>query len=89
MHMDGSSDMRMAYDGAAPKRPINLSLNEDLIAKAKALGINISAAAEAGVAHVVAEAERRRIEAQAEAAMQAWNDYGTRHGSIADEFGEI
>jgi len=87
--MDGSSDRRMAYDGDAPKRPINLRLNGDLVAKAKALGIDISAAAEAGVAHVVLEAERRRIEAQAQAAMQAWNDYGARHGSVADEHGEI
>ena len=89
MHMDGSRDMRTSYDAAAPKRPINLSLNEDLVAKARALGINISAAAEAGVAHVVVEAERRRIEAQAEAAMRACNDYCARHGSVADEFGEI
>ena len=89
MHMDGSSDMRMGFDGDAPKRPINLTLNEDLIAKARALGINISAAAEAGVAQVVVEAERRRIEAQAEAAMRAWNEYDARHGSVSDEFGEI
>jgi len=81
--------MRMGYDGEAPKRPINLSLNEDLIAKAKALGINISAAAESGVAQVVNEAERRRIEAQAEAAMRVWNDYTAHHGSVADEFGEL
>ena len=88
MPMDGSPDMRVGYDGAAPKRPVSLSLNEDLVAKAKALGINISAAAEAGVAHVVAEAERRRIEAQAEAAMQVWNDYSASHGSVADDFGQ-
>ena len=39
----------------APKRATNISLAESLLAEAKQLRINISQAAEAGVARAVAE----------------------------------
>lgn len=39
----------------APKKATNVSLTERLLAEAKALKINISQAAEAGVAQAVAE----------------------------------
>lgn len=38
--------MRALYDRNAPKKPTNLSINSDLLKKAKELDINLSAALE-------------------------------------------
>ena len=48
-----------AYDTSAPKRPTNVSVNEDLLAKARDLGVNLSQTLEDGLKARVAE-ERRR-----------------------------
>ena len=42
------------FDRDAPKRATNVSLNVDLLEKAKALGINVSQACERGLAQEVA-----------------------------------
>jgi len=58
-----------------PKRPANLTLDAALIAEARALGLNLSAAAEAGLRQAVAEAraEQWRTEnAAALASSNAW-----------------
>lgn len=43
-----------------PRRPANLSLDAALVAEARALGLNLSAAAEAGLRAAVAEARAAR-----------------------------
>ncbi len=43
--------MRMElYDAKASKRPVNVTLNSDLVARARAEGLNLSALAEEAVA---------------------------------------
>jgi len=43
--------MRMQlYDPSASKRPVNVALNSDLVARARAAGLNLSALAEEAVA---------------------------------------
>jgi antitoxin CcdA len=74
-----------------PKRPVNLSLNIDLVERARRLTDNLSAQVETLLAEFV---ERREQEQQAEAerlerAAQAWNDFAERHGSFADEFSTL
>ena len=74
-----------------PKRPVNLSLNIDLVERARRLTDNLSAQVETLLAEFV---ERREQEQQAEAerlerATQAWNDFAERHGSFADEFSTL
>ena len=81
--------MLIRYQEDAPKKPVNCSMNSDLVAKAKAVGINVSAAAEAGVLAAVEQAERRRIEQETEALMAFWNDHEARFGTPADEYCEI
>lgn len=61
----------------APRKPANLSLDQDLLSEAKALGINLSRAAEAGLRAAVrdARAERWRHEnAEALRASNVWID---------------
>lgn len=86
--------MRMMSDEpsvTAPKRPFNLSLNVELVERARRLTSNLSAQVETLLADFV---ERREQEQRAEAerlerAAQAWNDFAERHGSFADEFSTL
>lgn len=65
---------------SATKRATNVSLAEDLLSEAKALHINISQAAEAGVAQAIA---RRRSElwlAENQEAIESSNTFVEKHG---------
>ena len=46
------------FDPEAPKKPTNVSLNQDLVRAAKAHGLNISRIAEAALAEAVREIAR-------------------------------
>lgn len=50
--------MLPTYDRDAPKKPTNLSLNSDLLIKARALDINLSASLEEALEGIV----RRRLQ---------------------------
>lgn len=79
--------MRSAYNAKALKRPVNLSLNEDLIAQARELTNNLSEVVESLLADFVIE-EKARRNAHAKALREAvvtWNAFGEKHGSFADE----
>jgi antitoxin CcdA len=79
--------VRAAYNLKAPKRPVNLSLNEDLIAQARAMTNNLSELVESLLADFVTR-ERARRDAHAKALREAvvtWNAFGEKHGSFADE----
>lgn len=45
--------MRIPYQANAPKRPVNLSLNSDLLRIGKDLGLNLSSVAEEALACAV------------------------------------
>ena len=65
---------------SATKRATNVSLAEDLLSEAKALHINISQAAEAGVSQAIA---RRRSElwlAENQQAIESANAFVEKHG---------
>ena len=63
-----------------PKRATNVSLAEPLLAEAKQLRINISQAAEAGVARAVAEKRAELWVAENQKAFECWNAYGEKNG---------
>lgn len=73
------------YDKAAPKRAVNVSVNSDLAAKAKALGINLSEALELRLAELVAAAERQQWLADNAAAIDAYNER-VAEGAILSDF---
>lgn len=69
------------YDTSAPKRPVNVSLNSDLVARLRLEGISISALAETAAAEVLArlaqerhEAEMRRGVALSATLVEEWGD---------------
>ncbi len=83
--------MLAIYDTTAPKRLVNLSINQDLVAQARGLTTNLSAEVEAMLASFV---ERKTLELRNDRerlkkSTEAWNDFNSRHGSIADEFSTL
>jgi antitoxin CcdA len=75
------------YNVTAQKRPVNLTLNEDLVAQARAVTDNLSAVVESLLAEYVAEEQRRRA-AEADVVRETvatWNRFADEQGSFADE----
>jgi post-segregation antitoxin (ccd killing protein) len=79
--------MKATYNLAARKRPVNLTLNEDLVAQARSLTDNLSGVIESLLAEfLAAEKQRRAAEAQmVRATVATWNRFAEEHGSLADE----
>ncbi len=81
----------LRYDTSARKRPVNLTLNEDLVDRAREFTDNLSGVVEGLLAEYVERTamnheERRRALA---AAVAAWNAHGAKHGSLADEYSPL
>ncbi len=62
------------------RKSVNMSINSKLIEEAKALGINISRAAEEGVAKAVADEKSRRWLLENREAIESSNEYVRRNG---------
>lgn len=62
------------------KRATNVSLSEDLLSQAKALQINISQAAEMGVAQAITRVRSQRWLAENQEALASSNAFVERHG---------
>lgn len=78
--------MQPLYDTHAPKKATNLSLNSDLLVKAKDLQINLSATLEQALEEKLAEQEAKNWAEENKKAIQAYNDFVEEHGCFADEF---
>jgi len=79
--------MKLTQSNQARKRPVNLTLNEDLVSQAKGMTNNLSGVVEQLLAEYVAKQNNARQEKarHAEVAAQAWNVFNERSGSFADE----
>jgi len=64
---------------------VNVSVNSDLAAKAKALGINLSEALESRLAELVAAAERQQWLTENAAAIEVYNER-VAEGPILSDF---
>jgi antitoxin CcdA len=64
------------------KRATNLSLDQELLKDAKALGVNISAAAEQGVRQALREAWL----AENRESMEAWGEWVEKNGLPLEEY---
>ncbi len=74
----------LPYDRSAKKRTVSLTLNGDLYAKAKALGINASQIAEAALAEALAFRLTQKAQAEIEQDLAAYDAYVAKHGSPAE-----
>ncbi len=77
--------MRMnLYDVDAAKRPVNLTLNGDLVTRARAEGLNLSALAEEAVAVALARRARDKFAAEIAQGCKAHEQYLAEYGSLGD-----
>ena len=76
--------MQPTYDPQAPKRPANLSINGDLLSKAKEMDINLSATLEQALASALRERQRAKWLADNKAAIDAYNDHVDQQGVFSD-----
>jgi antitoxin CcdA len=83
--------MKHGYKVEARKRPVNLTLNEDLVQQAKGMTDNLSGVVESLLSDFVAQEQKHRL-AKANAlqtTIAVWNDFNAKIGSIADEYSSL
>jgi antitoxin CcdA len=76
--------MHATYDSKAPKKATNVSINSELLRKAKALKINLSASLEQALADQVRAAEKAQWQQDNAVAIETYNEFVAQHGSFAD-----
>jgi antitoxin CcdA len=83
--------MKSDYDTAARKRPVNLTLNEDLVNRAKGLTDNLSQVVESLLSDYLATAREERLAKSkaVESTVKVWNDFNAKSGSFADEYSSL
>ena len=74
------------YDPNARRKTVSITLNADLVAKASALGINISRTAETAVIRAFEEAERAKIHEEIREATRMVDEYVAIHGMPFDDW---
>ncbi|MBK9160077.1 MAG: type II toxin-antitoxin system CcdA family antitoxin [Nitrosomonadales bacterium] len=79
--------MKSKQSNHARKRPVNLTLNEELVTQAKGMTNNLSGVVEQLLADYVLKQNSVRQEKvhHAKVAAEAWNTFNERSGSFADE----
>jgi antitoxin CcdA len=78
--------MTHSYDLSAPKKSANLSINSDLLEKARRLKLNLSATLERALAEQVQHAERERWLEENRHAIDAANRLAAEHGLFSDSY---
>lgn len=77
--------MNLAYDLQAPKRPTNVNVNSDLLAKARARKIHLSATLESALSDIVTARQRELWLEENRAAIDAYNQLVEENGLATDE----
>lgn len=79
--------MKLSHRTEARKRPVNLTLSEDLVMQARRLTDNLSGVVETLLVDYVAQeqAKHRARQEMVAATVAGWNDFNDRHGAFADE----
>ncbi|NKX03366.1 type II toxin-antitoxin system CcdA family antitoxin [Alteromonadaceae bacterium A_SAG5] len=78
--------MQDLYDIHAPKKATNLSLNSDLLQKARDLKVNLSATLEQALKDKLKSVEEERWKKENKVAIAAYNEFVAENGCIGDEY---
>ncbi len=73
-----------AFDIKAPKKPATLSINSDLLAKAREMNINFSATLENELARQIKIKQREQWLEENAKAIQTYNDFVENKGVFSD-----
>jgi antitoxin CcdA len=78
--------MRMdEFDPRAPKKAANLSINADLLARAREHNINLSSTLERALTDALRQKRRERWLAENKEAIGAYNEHVEKHGAYGDD----
>ncbi len=77
--------MQVTDNPRAIKKPANLSINADLLNKAKEMNINLSATLERALVETLKDKQRTQWLQENKAAIEAYNNYVDQHGVFSDE----
>jgi antitoxin CcdA len=80
----GDTMMNHAYNTQAPKKPTNVSINSDLLEKARGLNINLSATLEQALAEQLRSAQRAKWLSENKDAIIAYNQFVEANGTFSD-----
>ncbi len=83
--------MKTALDGSTRKRPVNLTLSEDLVVQVRGLTNNLSGVVESLLVDYVEHERQQRLARAntADATVSMWNAFNAKHGSFADEYSPL
>ena len=83
--------MKQRISAGARKRPVNLTLSEDLVSQARTMTDNLSGVVESLLAEFIDRQSRERLAKTkaVEATVAAWNTFNLESGSIADEYSSL
>lgn len=87
--MRQSRFLERVFDRAAPSRTVSLTINSDLVAKAKEAGLNLSQISEAAIAGKLIDYWRERIKAEIAEEMKEYEAFIAEHGSFAEAVREF
>ena len=76
--------MNLAYNSEAPKRATNLSINSDLLQKAKSYNINLSKSFESHLNELVKKKEEERWKEENLQAIASFNERVEKQGVFSD-----
>ncbi len=81
----------MSYVPRGPKKPVNMTLSEDLVREARRLTSNLSETVEALLAaHVAAEMRKREDkEHRIDETIRALNEHDTKYGTWGEEYSTL
>ncbi|MBU0632609.1 type II toxin-antitoxin system CcdA family antitoxin [bacterium] len=77
--------MTALFDPFAKKKATNLSINSDLLRKAKELHINISSSLEKTLIELIKEQEIKNWEAKNKTSINSYNERVSKNGTFSDE----
>jgi antitoxin CcdA len=69
---------------SAPKKPVNVSIDSDLLRQARELKVNLSKALEERLAEIVREERARRWQEDNREAIEAYNRFIDKYGLFND-----
>ncbi len=70
----------MRDEAPSIRKAANLTIDGNLLAEARSLSVNISRAAEEGIANAVKVEKERRWKIENRDAIESWNEYVEEHG---------
>ncbi len=81
--------MHQIYNHNAPKKPTNLTVNSDLLTKARDLKINLSATLEAALEKKVRDSARANWLKENKKAIDSLNELAENNGLFSDSYREL